>query len=314
MEDHRIAEVQPLLAINIPIYNRGSYLERMLARFLEDKDLFEEKISLYVSDNASDDPLEEIVRKYRAAGLRVAYDRNPENIGGDRNIRKCFLRSGGKYVWVLGSDDIPRPGVVRTILSILESGTYGLLHLNHYGRKSGVEVFTSADAFFATAHVWLTFITGNIVNSGYIGQVDITPYLETSLQQVPLFLAAGYGEERNAMLCQEYLEDGADSINNGGYNLFQVFCDNYLRLMHSAVESGKMTGPVYRNIKKTLFKEFLSYYVFTLLILRKQKNFDRKGAWRILARHYGGCLYSYWYVACQIWKGALVSLRLRLKH
>lgn len=313
MADNVIDGCQSLLAINIPIYNRGNYLDRMLARFCEDKDLFNEKISLYISDNASADPLEEIVWKYREEGLRVAYDRNPENIGGDRNILKCFRRSGGKYVWVLGSDDIPRPGVVREIVSLLEDETLGLLHLNHYSGKSGVEFFTSADSFFSTAHVWITFITGNIVKSDYIEQVDITPYLETSLQQIPLFLAAGYGEKLNVMLYRDYLEEGSDSINNGGYNLFQVFCDNYLRLMHSAVESGKMPEAIFRRIKKYLFKEFLSSFVFTLLILRKQKNFDRNGAWSILARHYGCCLYSYYYVACRIWQGIMSSFRLRLR-
>ena len=44
---------RPTLSICIPIYNRRSYLERMLSRFLEDKQLFEEKIQLFISDNCS---------------------------------------------------------------------------------------------------------------------------------------------------------------------------------------------------------------------------------------------------------------------
>ena len=35
----------PILSICIPIYNRLSYLEKMLSRFFEDKDLFDEEIS-----------------------------------------------------------------------------------------------------------------------------------------------------------------------------------------------------------------------------------------------------------------------------
>lgn len=37
----------PILFLCIPIYNRLEYLEKMLERFLEDKDLFQKYIYLY---------------------------------------------------------------------------------------------------------------------------------------------------------------------------------------------------------------------------------------------------------------------------
>lgn len=57
-------ETKPLLSICIPIYNRLSYLERMLDRFLEEKELFESRIELYISDNCSEDDLQSCCSLY----------------------------------------------------------------------------------------------------------------------------------------------------------------------------------------------------------------------------------------------------------
>lgn len=101
---------QPLLSICIPIYNRLSYLEKMLSRFLEDKDLFQTEIDLMISDNASQDDLKSCIDKYEKLGLNIRYNRNETNLGPDGNFLYCFNHVSGRYCWLLGSDDIPVEG------------------------------------------------------------------------------------------------------------------------------------------------------------------------------------------------------------
>lgn len=59
----------PILFLCIPIYNRLEYLEKMLERFLEDKDLFQKYIYLYISDNCSSQNLASCCDKYKLKGL-----------------------------------------------------------------------------------------------------------------------------------------------------------------------------------------------------------------------------------------------------
>jgi len=293
---------QPLLSINIPIYNRSSYLDRMLARFLEDKDLFEDKVALFISDNCSKEPLPEVVQKYSDQGLRIAYERNETNIGGDGNIVKCFKHGGGEYVWVLGSDDIPCRGIVREIIRFLDSGEYGVLHLSEQSKKNGFHEYESADAFFESMHVWVTFISGNIVSGQFVTQVPLDNYESTSFAQVPVYLAAGYGSKRNAIWEGKVFESGSDAANNGGYNLFRVFCDNLLTILDQAVSDGYMKRESFLRIKKSVYKNFTVKYILPLLILRKTGNFEVSGGFGSLFRNYGGHLYSYVFFAREVFR------------
>lgn len=302
---------QPLLSINIPIYNRSSYLDRMLARFLEDKDLFEDKVALFISDNCSKEALSDVVQKYTDQGLRVFYDRNETNIGGDGNIVKCFKHGGGEYVWVLGSDDVPCRGVVREVVRILDSGKkYGLLHLDDKLENTAFREYESADALFEAMHVWITFISRNIVSGQYIARVPVEQYQSTSFAQIPVYLTAGYGASLNAIWTCDAFEAGCDSAANGGYNVFRVFCDNLLSLLRQFVAEGYMRKESYFRIKKAVYKNFTVHYILKFLVKRRENNFDTSGGWRIVFRNYGGHLYSYWY----FFAGILHSMKYKLSR
>lgn len=292
---------QALLAINIPIYNRGQYLDRMLSRFLEDKYLFEKKVSLYVSDNCSEEDLFKIVNAYREQGLRVEYERNESNIGGDANILKCFRRMGGEYVWVLGSDDIPASGTIRGIIEILETTKdLGVLNLDNYSGKEGLTIYESADSFFEAIYIWITFISGNIVSSHFIPEVPLEGYVETSFSQIPLYLKAAYGSARNAVWGVNYLSGESDAKNNGGYNIFRVFCVNLLTLLKESVTAGEMPKKSYLKIKRKNYRKFIVHYAVRLLIFRKKSNFDLTDAWKMLFQTYGRTGYFYLYLCKEI--------------
>lgn len=125
---------QPLLSICIPIYNRLSCLEKMLSRFLEDQELFQNKIDLLISDNASQDDLKSCVDKYKKLGLKIRYNRNESNLGPDGNFLYCFNHVLGHYCWLLGSDDVPVEGFLRKLVGYLEENEYGLFHIKCYAK------------------------------------------------------------------------------------------------------------------------------------------------------------------------------------
>jgi hypothetical protein len=93
-----------------------------------------ENIEIIVSDNASPDATEELVRSI--GHPRVRYHRHPTNIGAGANANSCIERAQGKYFQLLQDDDAidpdfvevcmqaamagPEPGLIRTGTRIID--------------------------------------------------------------------------------------------------------------------------------------------------------------------------------------------------
>lgn len=285
---------QPLLSICIPIYDRLPYLERMLGHFLKDKDLFEEKIDLFISDNASREDLSSCVERYRASGLRIRYHRNEKNIGADNNFLFCFSNARGKYCWLLGSDDTPRPGLLKEVTDCLEAEDYGLFHLTCYSESGfGLRKYTSSAECLCDINYWVTFISGNIINSRLIKEVDADEYRGSFMIQVPFFVEACVKSPLNAILECKAFDGDNDSASNGGYNFFQVFVVNLFSIYRAFLGKGLIDANTFDRLRKREFKEFLLPQILDCLILRKDNNYKLEGSWVILFREYGREPYFY---------------------
>lgn len=111
-----------LLSICIPTFNRASSLtfllesiERNLANLKQ-----QNQVELVVLNNASDDNTENIIGQFKHLSIR--YFCNKQNIGITPNIMKVTSYATGKFVWIVGDDDVLVDGCLKKIISVL-SGT-----------------------------------------------------------------------------------------------------------------------------------------------------------------------------------------------
>lgn len=288
--------VQPLLSLCIPIYNRLSYLERQLTRMLEDKDLFEKQIQLIISDNCSTDDLRSCCEKYQKRGLKMHYHRNETNIGPDGNFDWCFHHADGKYVWLLGSDDIPVKGLLQKIIGLLNED-YGLLHLSMRKLSQELYLYRSSEEMAVAVNYWITFMSANIIRTDSLKTVDLSEYKRSFMIQVPAYLNACCSYQNNAVIyLPQYFEKENDGANNGGYNLFEVFITNLYGIFESFVQKGLLSKDALEKIKRVEYKEFLVTWIVSILILKTNKNFKRGADWKILNKHYGRKPYAYYYL------------------
>jgi glycosyltransferase involved in cell wall biosynthesis len=75
-------------------------------------------IEVIVSDNASTDGTEDVVRSL--GDPRIVYHRNPENIGLFANMTRCLTLGSGRYRVVLPDDDLMLPGNLERKVAFLE--------------------------------------------------------------------------------------------------------------------------------------------------------------------------------------------------
>ena len=280
---------QPVLSICIPIYNRIEFLKRHLDQYLKCKSLFDEKIHLFISDNCSKDDLQTLVNEYSNKGLNIDYSRNTENIGPDGNFIKCFNSAKGKYIWLLGSDDVPVDGFVESLVDILGSHDYGYLFLNHNSKERQLKEYNDPKDLLDKVHIWITFMSANIFKNAFVKNVNGENYTGTYLIQVPYFLEGIAAGQTNAVFNYNWIQDGNDAANNGGYNFFKEFVDNLLSLVYERVEKQQIDTDCYEQFKRSIYKNFVRGYVFDLLIKRnnnKRERFNSDKGWKILMKHY----------------------------
>jgi len=135
---------------------------------------FSNCVNIIISNNASNDGTEFLCEKYKSSFL--SYVNLPVNVGGDKNIRLGFESVSTGYLWILGDDDFPYPGLLSFIVYYLCKYTPDILALkadwvteikNTEIRNSSnyfsVDNFSNIK-FMELIHVSLTFISSFIIN------------------------------------------------------------------------------------------------------------------------------------------------------
>ena len=290
---------RPLLTISIPTYNRSFFLNELLSCLL-DQCISNPKIELLVSDNDSSDDTPSIVKTYIDRGLEIRYLRNTSNAGADRNFLQCFEKARGKYVWIIGDDDVVVPGAIGKIIGYLEANEYNLIYVSSYAFDGSTsskriksyrapKVIKDAQVFARGVHIFFTFISGNIINKDHVmssNQKDLSSLVGTNLVQLGWTYAALNGYVRGLYLSEELV--GMRTNNTGGYTLSQVFGANLKNITEDRLQD--------RTIARTIINGALMRFFppIFLKLLRAPGSFEKESAPEtILTPIYGSNL-RYW--------------------
>jgi len=112
------AGAPPLVSIGMPVHNEARFIAGSIESLLaQDYPAF----SLHVSDNASTDDTQDIVRRYADADPRVRYERLPVNVGAAENFRRVAAAADGEYfMWAAGHDRWS-PNLLSSCVALLET-------------------------------------------------------------------------------------------------------------------------------------------------------------------------------------------------
>lgn len=93
-------ESELLISIAIPTFNQSIFLDLFFKEHIVLLKKF--NIPITISDNASSDSTEMIVRKWQKEFHLISYYCNSENIGYDKNVLSVLGHSKTKYTWLMG--------------------------------------------------------------------------------------------------------------------------------------------------------------------------------------------------------------------
>jgi abequosyltransferase len=226
---------RPLLTIGIPTFNRSRFLRELLESLAEAAG--DPRIEIIVSDNASDDDTPNVVSEFVSRGYQIRYLRNERNLGADGNILSCYQEASGKYVWLIGDDDIVPAGTMKRILGLLVSGEFDLIFLtpkefrdqplsecqpDRHGR--GVVLLQDGKRFAEMVGNMLTMISCNIVNKQRVEALNSFRFEElvgSNLVQLGWTLTLLSHFQRGLYIFDVLVSVRAD--NRSGYTVSKVF-------------------------------------------------------------------------------------------
>lgn len=107
----------PRLSIGMPVFQGAAYIRSALESILAQT---HEDFELIVSDNASTDGTEDIVRAYAARDRRVRYHRSLRNVGAARNFNRVFSLASGEYFKWAAHDDVLAPECLARCVEVLD--------------------------------------------------------------------------------------------------------------------------------------------------------------------------------------------------
>lgn len=113
-----------LLTLGIPTRNRSGFLGDLLREIKKqalEGGVPESSLEVLVSDNASDDGTPSLLAEVARGFPHLRHWRNPVNIGPQGNYHKLVDASDGRFLWIVGDDELLLPGGLAHSLSTLET-------------------------------------------------------------------------------------------------------------------------------------------------------------------------------------------------
>lgn len=260
-----------LLTIAIPTFNRATYLSINLAQLCPQLCGHENDVELLISNNDSQDETDDVVKRHIDQGSHITYIRNQTNIGSDRNIAQCFQCARGRYVLILGDDDLLLNGAVDKILNVLRSGDYGICYLAVYGYEENFNrerppygrcghnvVFSRQERFIRKLGIYATFISANVINKELLHDLDVEQFVGTNLVQTYLVYAAILRSTQN-MYVSEYLV-ACKRNNSGGYNFLDVFVGSLNQVFETYTAYG-LPKRTFDSVRNDILTGYILYRI-----------------------------------------------------
>lgn len=256
-------------------------------------------VEILISDNCSPDATAQVVSERISSAFPLRYLRNDENIGSDANIAQCFNLARGRYVLLLGDDDLPVDGALPEMLSYLRDN-YGVVCLRPYGYEHDFRreypggqgeprPFSDTGDFLAAIGPYMTLISSCLINKTLLSDVDARSFCGGNLVQVHLVMLAALRAPRNLFVDQYKI--ACKRNNSGGYDFSKVFVEEFYRVL----DSGRASGMDDRAVRKIETRMLIGYYPTYLLRQRVQRSGELSVTKAIFEARFGRrLLYRLW--------------------
>ena len=317
-------ENKVLLSICIPTCNRGNILDTVILNYITNEE-FDDSVELVISDNASTDNTEEIVKEIikKYPSKKISYYKNDENIGA-KNFFAVISRAKGKYAKI-SNDYIYMTNEGLKVLKENIRNTSedtGLFFYDHLRQKNNGSIMVkNVDEFIHLVNNKITWVTNfgcwtkDIQELGEYTKSNSK--VDEHIIQISfwaLYLVDHYNKTK---VVDVHWNKGLSIPNSKRvltYNFFTPHVVWYYDLINDYAKLGKVKPETIVFDKKRLLSDFVGNKIVEYLILKKPCAFDLSGSWKIVMEYFGSLPYFYYIIPITTLKLGLINpIKVRVK-
>jgi abequosyltransferase len=264
-----------ILSICIPSYNRADMLSAAIESILNQA---AEGVEIVVSDNASTDNTDLVMRDLAQRHPQIRYVRSDVNVGADRNFLKVVELAAGRYTWLMGSDDMVAPGGVAEVLSAIESHpelpgfsvNRQMYDVSMSRPQNDLDIFPpqaqrvhahdSAQSAIHELGIYLSFISGQVFNREtwrrYANHANIDKYFNGLVHLFPLFALIRDADTWGAIAAPivQCRGDNDSFLSAGHFKRFEIDVIGFSR---AASDVFGRSHPIYRQLMSNVLRSLL---------------------------------------------------------
>lgn len=238
-------DAQLLLTIAIPTYKRSQSLALLLTSICQQVKASQlAQLEVLIFDNCSPDDTKEACKPFVSNYGFVRYIRHETNIGADNNFVSAFNAANGKYLWVIGDDELLFDGAIDWVIGACGSKEFGCTYIysvpdtlkkvhGYLGRAVNQDIDVAAYApwqFAQAVNYRLTFLSGSVVNREAVIRTnpqissEMARFSASNLVHLTWILSAVKSVPRSLIVTTPLF--ASTVANSGGYSPVKVFIVN----------------------------------------------------------------------------------------
>lgn len=252
-----------VLSICIPTFNRAILLERTLSALVSEPAFKSGIVEICISDNASTDHTEDVVKQYSTKFNNIKYNRNKENtVIIDGNFPIVAALASGTYIKFLNDYAYFKQGELDRIIEFITANIERkpVLFFSNKNLLNKTDEFItcdSLDSFVQAASYWTTWVLcAGMWREDFLSINDRDRKVEKYMWCPDNYLRL-LSSGRKAIIYNREFCNISKLNKKGGYNIFQVFGINYLQLYDDYLNSKQIKRKTYNTERYRLFRHFL---------------------------------------------------------
>jgi abequosyltransferase len=286
-----------ILSICIPTFNRDSYLKKTLDSIVS-QNIFKDTnfIEIIISDNNSEDETRNISLKYTIDYPgKVKYFKNEYNIG-DLNFEKSLSYGQGLYLKLNNDTLIHKSNSLEKMISFIESNKFKkniLFFLNQNLNTFNNRKCVSIDSFIRESSFWSGWIGGfGIWKSDFLSLDKFREDDNSNLAQISVNLKLSKSD-RTFMINNERLFILNAPSRKGGYDLLNVFLDEYLSILNKEVLQNRIKRKTYYIEKRKILLNLILPWLVELQKKESNISFSANNKWPRIFKEYKSDLITF---------------------
>lgn len=287
----------PIISIFIPTYNRADHLKEALESIVAQPEFLEtDKIEIVISDNASTDNTQEICEDFvNRFPAKIIYNRNSENLGCTNNMLKLKELANGECVKFLNDTVNLKENALKEMLNFVNENIQEkpvLIFLNK-GKNQEFSINSPDDLLKKMSY-----------NLTWIGTIcfwredfsDVEKSFKVNIDNLIEHVSAIYDllyKKRKGKILAKSLFEVHHIRNKGGYNIAEVFGQNYIKVLNEYKHRGAISC-LSVELEKILLLKHINFLYFDI---KGKHNYEKHSYFKYMMTHYWYNPYFYLFYA-----------------